>query len=329
AISTAKEMASLCSSVEKEFMLNLDFVLQDSDERFDLFSCVKTIKRKNSEKYERAIQNYMIFFDKYPLDNLGHFYFPRYSDLLKVINLNYLESEYECILGFARDEFFLNLVNENIERIPVLLSPEIKTKTYGSDDADKAKEICELFKKKGGDVTEKEVLNILKKSESFAEKILGEFFDAPVPYIVLYYKAIDGKTHAEKIAQLSNVLAHEYMHYMEYRLCKSKGVKFYKNPKLSEAMADFFGVLYVIKRPEYCSVEKVEVAQKRYKTWVKRFDTCWPYAEALRFYTVYGKTMKFSDEYKDYCIHGSVDKFCRVFANSNLPKVAYNILLKQ
>ena len=175
-----------------------------------------------------------------------------------------------------------------------------------------------------------EANRILEKAKQFTDTVTGEFVKAEQPYIVLYYKAIGGKNKEEKIARLANVLAHEYMHYMEYRYCLAHAVESYQNEKLSEAMADFFGVLYVLQRKwfsNYALNEKANVAEHRYNEWVNRFGTCWPYAKALHFYTVCGNTMKFSDKYCDYEQHGSVKKLCEVFGNSYDSMAAYNSLL--
>ena len=146
----------------------------------------------------------------------------------------------------------------------------------------------------------------------------------------MYYNAIGGKTRKEMIAGLANVLAHEYMHYMEYRYCLLRGVTSYKNEKLSEAMAEFFGVLYVLQRKcfsNYALNEKANVAEHRYNEWVNRFGTCWPYAEALHFYTVNGNTSGFSFNYADYVNNGATNKLVEVFINCFDHKCAYKIML--
>ncbi len=240
-----------------------------------------------------------------------------------------MESEYECILGFGRDEFFAKACRERIERIPVILSPKIKKKTYKANEVEIAKQICELAQKKHGDIHEQEILAILKKLKSVTSTILGEFIKAEEPYIILYYKAIGGKTSEEKIAGLAKTLAHEYLHYMEYRYCLSKGVVSSENKKLSEAMADFFGVLHILKCKYYAAREKETVAEDRYDDWNRKFGTSWPYADALHFYTVDGIGMGFSTEYADYDDFGSVEKLREVFGNSHDPDVAYTLLSEE
>ena len=330
--STAKEMASLCSSIEKEYGMDLDDALQEPAKESRLFDFADSLKRADSKKYQRALWNYKDFFHNTPtLITKGHFklYPDAVLDGIDDELLMRMEGEYECIMAFGRDEFFTKACQERIERIPVILSPEKKKKTYKLGDAEIAKQICELVQKKGNNVTEKEIMAILKNKDGFTDLITGEFIKEPEPKIILYYNAIGGKTRQKRIAGLANVLAHEYMHYMEYRYCLLRGVTSYKNEKLSEAMADFFGVLYVLQRKcfsNYALNEKASVAEHRYNEWVNRFGTCWPYAEALHFYTVNGNTMGFSFDYANYVNHGAIKKLIEVFINSFDPRCAYRIM---
>ena len=161
--------------------------------------------------------------------------------------------------------------------------------------------------------------------ESFTTEITGEFYsgyDQFGPHIVLYYNVI-----GDVLEKFVQVLAHEYMHYMEYRYCSANGVSFYVNEEVSEAMADFFSVAYSIKcHKNLHSGELVKVARERYNHWEKRFYSPWPYAQALLFYKVCGKTMTFSDDYTDYEIHGSIQKLVSVFGSCTDTNQAYNIL---
>lgn len=266
--------------------------------------------------WEPMRQNFYRLSDDMPPDD--------YFDIMPA-----MEGEYECILGFGRDEFFRKVCEERIERIPVILSPEIKKKTYKTDEYDIAKEICELAQKKHGNIHEQEILAILKKLKSVTSTILGEFIKAEKPYIILYYNAIGGNTPEEKIAGLAKTLAHEYMHYMEHRYCLSKGVVSSKNKNLSEAMADFFGVLYILKYKYHAAYEKETIAKKRYDAWNQYFGTSWPYAEALHFYEVDGIAIGFSTDYSVYVEHGSVEKLCDVFKSSYDPDAAYNLLSEE
>lgn len=329
---TAEAKASHCSSIEKEYGMDLDRVFQDPAEESRLFNFVDSMKKVKLSEYRHALFDYKDFFHNPPaLITRGHFqlYPDAALDGIDDDLLMRMEGEYECIMAFGRDEFFTNACQERIDRIPVILSPEIKKKTYKLSDDEIAKQICELAQKKGGNVTEKEITAILKNKEGFTDLISGEFVKLEEPYIVLYYHAIGGKTREELVAGLANVLAHEYMHYMEYRYCLSKGVASGKNKKLSEAMADFFGVLYLLQRRwfiNYALNEKTHVAERRYNGWVDRFGTCWPYAEALHFYTVNADIMGFSHDYGNYIKHGAINKFIEVFINSFDHQRAYRIM---
>lgn len=294
--------------------------------------------KEKSNRYCRALKLYFDFAHKNPCvcatcwePMSQHFY--RLSDDMPPDDyfdiMPAMEGEYECILGFGRDEVFRKACEERIERIPVILSPEIKKKTYKTDEYDIAKEICELAQNKHGNIHEQEILAILKKLKSVTSNILGEFIKAEKPYIILYYNAIGGNTPEEKIAGLAKTLAHEYMHYMEHIYCLSKGVVSSKNKKLSEAMADFFGVLYILKYKYYAAREKETIAKERYDAWNQYFGTSWPYAEALHFYDVDGIAIGFSTDYSVYVKHGSVEKLCDVFKVSYDPDVAYNILSEE
>jgi len=332
--STAEEMASLCSSIEKEYGMDLDVALRDRAQKARLLGFVSTIKRAKPDKYMRAILNYVDFLNNEPsLITRGNFsYYPdAVLDGIDEELLMKMEGEYECILGFGRDEFFKKACKERIERIPVILSPDIKHITYKTDEADIAKEICELAKRTRGDISEMEVLAILRKRVNFEDRLLGEFYSDDKPYIVLYYNAIGGKTKEEKIAGLAQVLAHEYMHYMEYVYCSSFGSAHYQNKLLSEAMADFFGVLYLLHSIRYrfsqCVPQKKAAAERRYSLWLKHFGSCWPYAEALRFYSVGGIEMGFAFNYQDYEAHGSVEKLVNVFKKCTNANSAYGILV--
>jgi hypothetical protein len=331
--STAKVKASHCSSIEKEYGMDLDRVFQDPAEEARLFNFVDSMKKVKLSEYQVALWNYKDFFHNPPaLITRGHFqlYPDAALDGIDDDLLMRMEGEYECIMAFGRDEFFKKACQERIERIPVILSPEVKKKNYKLSDADIAKKICELVRAKNGNITEKEIMAILKNKDGFTDLITGEFIKEPEPKIILYYNAIGGKTSQKRIAGLANVLAHEYMHYMEYRYCLLRGVTSYKNEKLSEAMADFFGVLYLLQRRwfiNYALNEKASVAEHRYNEWVNRFGTCWPYAEALHFYTVNGNTAGFSFNYADYVNNGATNKIVEVFINCFDYKRAYKIML--
>ena len=189
--STAKGKASHCSSIEKEYGMDLDRVFQDPAEESRLFNFVDSMKKVKLSEYRFALWNYKDFFHNPPaLITKGHFQFYPDAALDGIDDdlLMRMEGEYECIMAFGRDEFFKKACEERIERIPVILSPEVKKKTYKSSDAEIAKQICEMARAKNGNVTEKEIMAILKNKEGFTDLVTGEFVKAEEPYIILYYK---------------------------------------------------------------------------------------------------------------------------------------------
>lgn len=332
--STAAERADCCKKIEKVFCKNLDIVALDASERNTLLAQVSSMERSAVKRYEDALLAYFAFVDasakvtRYISMDGGHFYrlatdmppkscFDMLSDL---------EGHYEAIMGWGRDLLGLErpVIQERLERIPVIFSPVIKKKTYKADDHYTSHKIAELAREKCGEITQAEILDIMKQ-KSFTTQIAGEFYsgyDQFGPHIVLYYNVIGDVM--EKFAQ---VLAHEYMHYMEYRYCSANGVSFYANEEVSEAMADFFSVAYAVEwHKRLHSRELVEFARERYNLWEKRFYSPWPYAQALLFYKVCGKTMAFSEDYADYETHGSMQKLVSVFGRCTDTDQAYDIL---
>jgi hypothetical protein len=337
--STAAERADCCKKIENVFCKNLDIVALDAHERNTLLAQVSSMKRSAVKRFEDSLLAYFAFVDagakvtRYVPMNEDHFYrlatdMPPKScfDML-----NALEGHYETIMGWGRDLFGLErpIIQGRLERIPVVFSPVIKKKTYKADDNYKSNKIAELAREKHGEITQAEILDIMNQ-ESFTTEIAGEFYsgyDQFGPHIVLYYNVIGGVTFEQKLANFAQVLAHEYMHYMEYRYCSANGVSFYRNEEVSEAMADFFSVAYAIKWHKCLhSGELVKVAHECYNLWKERFYSPWPYAQALLFYKVCGKTMAFSDDYTDYEIHGSIQKLVSVFCSCTDINQAYNIL---
>ena len=86
---TAKEMASLCSSIEKEYGMDLDDALRDSAKESRLFDFADSIKRANPQKYQRALRNYKDFFHN-TLSFLFHLYLCTFCNILLKYFLQYL-----------------------------------------------------------------------------------------------------------------------------------------------------------------------------------------------------------------------------------------------
>ncbi len=158
----------------------------------------------------------------------------------------------------------------------------------------------------------------MQDSPQGGEKVLGAFFSSPKPYIEIYHRNLD----PHNSAQIRQCLAHEYLHYLHYAFADEKFSEARK--ELTEALADFFGVLYSIHQK---GKDNLSVAKKRYNLWKKNFGTYWPYANALYFYQVGGNEMKYSSDYNQYACHGCIGKFVQIFFGTKQPDDAYKAML--
>lgn len=150
------------------------------------------------------------------------------------------------------------------------------------------------------------------------QSVTGRFFWGPKPYIEIYYRNIK----SGDAARLRNCLAHEYLHYLHYMHAKAEYDNANKN--LKEALADFFAVLYSIHRH---NKDDLAQAKARYATW-RKFENRWPYAFALYLYSVHGREMTFSTNYKQYEQHGCIGKFIQIFLSTTHPGSAYDSLIR-
>ena len=338
--STAGKYADAVERIMLAEGLSWDELKKDISEIIALYSAggaKEDIGKQSHSTNINALRRYEEFVKEIPEPDdyirIGMHFYKLRDDLHIDIDddlIFHLEDEYECIEGFGAREISKKHCGKHIEKIPVIFRPEIKKKTHTVNDEDIAKMICELFREKRCNVREEEVLEILKKKKTITDTVLGEFVSFPTPHIILYYNAIGGKTFKEKLAAFAMTLAHEYMHYMEYSYCISKGVDFYKNKKLSEAIADFFAVVYLLSSLctgySVAEKEKENIIEKRYNTWVKRLSYCWPYSYALYFLKIYGKAMRFSMNFSDYQAYGCLEKLSDVFENSYDAAHAFEIL---
>ena len=116
------------------------------------------------------------------------------------------------------------------------------------------------------------------------------------------------------------------MHYLEY--CRRFRKKSYNDANVSEALADFFSVIYSLKRATDRFVitvtDRIEVAEKRYNEWVKWDGSGWPYAYAL--YFMKKRIRGFSPVFAEYYGKGCIDKLRTVFAAVLNPIDAYGKL---
>ena len=227
-----------------------------------------------------------------------------------------LESEYNRIIEFARHILGDCFSDCFPERIRVELRKECPSRIYFNNDKYVTKKINELIKKREI-VTEKEISKILR----FEDRIAGLFIDK-TPHIVIYFNQFYADTWDEYIAKIAKTLAHEYAHYLEYAYCKVNDSKSYQDACVSEAIADFFGVLYSVYSK---GVYNLQVAKERYNKWIERFGSGWPYAYALYFYKVDGSEKDFLDDFDEY--GKSIQKLIRVFKATPNGSDAFNKLI--
>lgn len=175
--------------------------------------------------------------------------------------------------------------------------------------------------KSGKTITSSETAKILR----LEDRVTGEFVkqgpDAEGPYIAIYFNQYSANSWNDYIAKIVKTLAHEYAHYCEYVYCNEHLQNSYQDARVSEAIADFFGVLYSIK------IGKIKIAEDRYNLWVKRFRSSWPYAYALCFYVVGKAKILFTDYYLAYYDNGVIDKFIEVFLSTPDAAIAFNKLV--
>ena len=229
-----------------------------------------------------------------------------------------LEVEYPKILQFVEDVF-----SGRKGYIPVYLSKEAPSaKVYKLSKKFMDELRNKLQEQRNISDSERSLIYEILERKGYITNIIAQFFPGEKPYIEIYYKNLPTYNSLESAI---NILAHEYMHFLEYEYCFNNGCEAFADDRVSEALADFFGVLYSIKRGGKFDLE---VAWNRYVAWKVLDGSGWPYAYALYFYQVKGKKMNFSSTILDYEKFGCVDKFREVFKATPKPVDAYNNLTK-
>ena len=174
-------------------------------------------------------------------------------------------------------------------------------------------------------VNEQQIAQILRHRT----RISGKFIHKPQPLIKIYFNQFDSADWDEYFAEISQTLAHEYMHYLEYEYCRRSGNKSFNDANVSEALADFFSVIYSLNRGTERFVitkkERIEVAEKSYNEWVKWDGSGWPYAYAL--YFMKKRIKGFSPIFREYYDNGCIEKLRTVFVATLNPKDAYGKLV--
>lgn len=235
----------------------------------------------------------------------------------------YLEGEYECIVGFARHLLSNHRDALEFEQIPVILKKERESRVYENSDEYVKEKINQLIAQ-GVSVTTEDVSRILRTNS----RLLGKFVEKPEPHIEIYYRQFKAPSFEEYAACVAQTLAHEYAHFLEYSYCRRQGVNPFTDERVSEALADFFGFLFSLNCHKlYAAPEYLQAAEKKYVAWQKHIGSSWPYANALHFCRVGGKELKFVPDYDAYSGHGCDVKFVQVFFKTHRPKDAYEAMI--
>ena len=281
--------------------------------------------------------------------------------------IEYLEIEYEKILGFAYE--LINreklLAIPELQRIPVVLSKKIPNdECYCIGDNTLARKVKKQIDRDGQEqitVSEKQIKDIIQIIDQFGwlnrfeftDKVIGMYFHtgAPLefddyckyqfeedegPYIEIYYKNISCESFDDYKAKLAQCLAHEFFHFIHDWLATgtfNNGSKEWANKAVKESLADFFSVMYLLYSYKHYvgdSPSLLALRQKKaedsYNAWENRFDTSWPYAQALWYYHI-NNWLDFDPDFDNYLTNGSIDKFKDVLIESqNSMYNAYRIL---
>lgn len=238
---------------------------------------------------------------------------------------SYIEELLHGICRFASELLESFFPDGEIPLPTVILSAKCPTKYWYKGDGYIAKEIAEKGAREGRPLDADEILPLLQDN-CFCDRMLGRFcHEGPHAHIEIYFMNFDTKSRSEFLTVIANTLAHECMHYFEHLYREYTSHDGEKALKVSEAMAEFFSVLYSL------SIGHKAVSHRRYDAWEERFGSHWHYAEALRFYTVGGFRLPFSDNYRDYGLlepyYDSVTKLLEVFARAKDSEAAYDTLV--
>ena len=239
----------------------------------------------------------------------------------------FIEKEYEKIREFARR--VLVDIWQDFPAVPVYLSKERPEKTYYYDREfllRKMREYCVKCERESCEPPYCRIDGVLEKYAPFTDRINGRYFDGIEPHIVLYFKNFDKPHNLSNhhfAAEISQTLAHEYWHFLHAYYVSTitrNTVDPFEDERVSEAMADFFCVLYSHERSDSAIVEE------RYTLWREKDKNIWPYAYALHFLSAPYK-VKFS-AYDDAEIVKACKKLRHVFKATPNVAVALDILTR-
>ena len=235
-----------------------------------------------------------------------------------------LEIEYIEYLRHFALYIFRDIIDVDFCLPKVVLCKECPSKIWTNSDSFVTRKVNELIKK--GDLANEQQIEQILRHHS---RIAGEFIHNPQPLIKIYFNQFDSADWDEYFAKISQTLAHEYMHYLEYEYCRRSRKKSYNDANVSEALADFFSVIYSLKRAtgrfDITAKYRIEVAEKDYNEWVKWDGSGWPYAYAL--YFMKKRIRGFSPIFAEYYNKGCIEKLRTVFVAALNPKDAYDKLI--
>jgi hypothetical protein len=227
-----------------------------------------------------------------------------------------LENEYERIIDFAKIVFENWSQVIDMSKIPVVLKKECPAYIYLNNDEYVTKKINELIER-GEKISVEDTKSLLRHEE----RIGGTFKEVIDVHIEIFYRQIDFSCEEHYIAKLACILAHEYAHYLEYAYCEFHGKMPFMDDNVSEAIADFFGVLYSLYRSGRFDIE---TANHRYNAWKEFEGSGWPYSYAL--YFLHKPYRSALTDYTDAEIGDCVEKLRRVFSAVLDPCDAYEKL---
>jgi len=140
------------------------------------------------------------------------------------------------------------------------------------------------------------IIDILSMRKVDNVLLLGEYLPDR-HQIMIYYNAIERevnrivKPDMDFYAKLSSVIAHEYFHAMHHAMVPGhilwnnssyRGIKGYQKREITEALADFFSVLWCYNEAkDKKGFLFMDVARERFDSWKKYLYSAWPYSKAL------------------------------------------------
>ena len=236
----------------------------------------------------------------------------------------FLENEYDKIRIFARD--VLQNIWQDFPAIPVYLSKERPEEVFQHDRSLLMKKIRKICKDCDRNYCAPDcpACNRILEEMYFTQVIGGRYYGSVEPHIVLFFKNFPEPwdvSDSKFATAIAKTLAHEYLHFLHdyyVQTVAKTTIDPFADKRLSEALADFFGVLYALKQGYTVT------AEDRYVLWKLREGIGWSYSYALKFFEHPYKSNL--TNYSAAEINAATQKFRDVFENTTVPKSAKKIL---